>query len=65
MKMKIEKIGEFFLRPDKIMGAFLITPETKPSGIETSHHLLERERRRDAEVKWYMMNIIKYYDYLI
>jgi len=46
-----EADGSFFLRPDRIMGAFLLDPSREISGYDDAKSLLLNEKRNDSLVK--------------
>ena len=43
--------GDFFLRPDRIMGMFLLNPGDPPEGYARCREKLLREQNRDRETK--------------
>lgn len=43
--------GNYFLRPDRILGMFLLDPANSPSGYEEAREELELERARDRATK--------------
>ncbi len=43
--------GNYFLRPDRILGAFLLDPAQPPSGYDEAAGALEAERDHDKKTK--------------
>lgn len=46
-----DKSGNFFLRPDRILGMFLLDPASPPADSESQVEALEREVDKDAATK--------------
>mmetsp|Transcript_69014 Transcript_69014/g.138791 ORF Transcript_69014/g.138791 Transcript_69014/m.138791 type:complete len:817 (+) Transcript_69014:1754-4204(+) len=49
---KPNRNGDYFLRPDKIFGAFQLGPTHLPRATEGSRLGMATEKQNDAEVKW-------------
>jgi hypothetical protein len=46
-----DKDGNYFLRPDRILGAFLFDHRAPPSGLEEAQHAVKKEVELDAATK--------------
>jgi hypothetical protein len=49
--------GEFFLRPDRILGACLIDPQAPPGGRAPAKFALDREAERDCATKSFLADL--------
>lgn len=54
-----EESGNFFLRPDRILGIFLLDPLSPPSQFQEAQHALESEQAQDQETKDVILRSIR------